>query len=242
MEVQLPRWKLDFQKNMRKHPFVENEFYHIYNRGTEKRKIFLDDFEYIRFLESIREFNFPEPIGSLYEKHLREKKAGKYNGRDGNPTSRMEVGFPEKIPKLVEIICYCLNPNHFHFILRQLAEKGIEKFMHRLGTGYTKYFNQKYKRTGALFQGRFKSAHIHPDNFIYLSAYVNCNAEVHGIAKAENWRWCSFPDYIGARNGSLCDKKIIMDDFKNGKDYFDFAKENAAAMREKKEYEKLLIE
>jgi putative transposase len=216
---------------MRKIQLVENEYYHIYNRGVDKRNVFLDDFDYIRFLQSIQEFNSVDPVGSLYEKNFREKK-------NGSLASPLEA----KLPKLVEIICYCLNSNHYHFILKQISEKGIEKFMHRLGTGYTKYFNQKYKRTGSLFQGPFKSAHINPDNFIYLSAYINCNAEVHGIAKSEDWKWSSFLDYAGKRNGKLCDKEIVLDQFRNQKDYIDFAKENAKAMKEKKEFEKLLLE
>lgn len=215
---------------MRKTQLVENEHYHIYNRGVDKRDVFLDDFDYIRFLQSIQEFNSADPVGSLYEKHLREKK------------NESLASTKTKPPKLVEIVCYCLNPNHYHFILRQVAEKGIEKFMHKLGTGYTKYFNQKCKRSGALFQGRFKSSHIAPDNFLYLSAYINCNAEVHGIAKAESYQWSSFPDYIGKRNGKLCSKEIILDQFRSQKDFHDFAKENAKAMKEKKEFEKLLLE
>ncbi|MDP1845222.1 MAG: transposase [Candidatus Moranbacteria bacterium] len=218
---------------MRKTQLVENEYYHIYNRGVDKRNVFLDDFDYIRFLKSIQEFNSKELVGSLYEKHLREKK-------NGSLASTMEAKLPNSM--LVEIIAYCLNPNHYHFILKQLAEKGIEKFMQRLGTGYTKYFNQKYERTGSLFQGTFKAAQIKTNGLLYLSAYINCNAEVHGIAKAENYRWCSFQDYIGKRNGKLCNKEIVLDQFRNKKDYFDFSKENAKAMKEKKEFEKLLIE
>jgi len=215
---------------MRKTQLVENEYYHIYNRGVDKRNVFLDDFDYIRFLKSIQEFNSVAPIGSLYEKTFRDKLE----------TKPPIGGLVSK--RIVEIFAYCLNPNHYHFILKQIEEKGIEKFMHKLGSRYTTYFNQKYERTGSLFQGPFKAAKINPNNFLYLSAHVNCNAEVHGIAKAENYRWCSFQDYIGKRNGKLCSKEIILDQFKNQKDYFDFAKENAVAMKEKKEFEKLLFE
>lgn len=209
---------------MRKTQLVENEYYHIYNRGVDKRDVFLDDFDYLRFLKSMKDFNSSEPIGSLYEKDIRTRKSQVR----GILVSTMEA----KFPKLVEMICYCLNSNHYHFILKQIAEKGIEKFMQRIGTGYTKYFNQKYKRIGSLFQGPFKSAHISPNNFIYLSAYVNCNAEIHGVAKtAEIYKWCSFPDYIGERNGKLCSKEIILNQFKNREEYRDFAKENAVAIR-----------
>jgi hypothetical protein len=223
---------LEKEKIMRKMPFANNEFYHVYNRGVDKRKVFLDNFDYSRFLKSIEEFNCPDPIGSLYEKHLREKK-------NGGSTSTMEVEPPKP---LVEFICYALLPNHYHFILKQIAEKGIEKFMQRLGTGYTMHFNKKYRRTGALFGGRFKSSHISPHKLLYLSAYVNCNAEVHGISTAENWHWCSFPDYIRRRNGQLCSKEVILDQFRSKKDFQDFAKENAKAMKEKKEFEKLLFD
>lgn len=205
---------------------MENEYYHIYNRGVDKRKVFLDDFDYQRFLKSMKEFNSKDPIGSLYEKSFEDKK------------NNLEA----KLPKLVEIVCYCLNPNHYHFILKQLEERGIEKFMQRIGTGYTKYFNQRYKRTGSLFQGTFKSARIRPNAFLYLSAYVNCNCEVHGIAKAELYRWSSYSDYLRKTKYGLCDKKVIMNEFKRGDDYKKFAQENVKVMREKKEFEKMLLE
>ncbi|MFA5872011.1 MAG: transposase [Parcubacteria group bacterium] len=220
---------------MRKVQLATNEYYHIYNRGVDKRKVFLDDLDYLRFLKSMKEFNSLEPIGSLYEKYLREKKNGNYNG---SSTSIMEV----ELPKLVEIIAYCLNPNHYHFILRQVAEKGIEKFMQRLGTSYTKYFNQKNSRTGALFGGKFKSSHIAPNALLYLSAYVSCNSEIHGIAKAENYHWCSFPEFIGKRKEGLCETKEILGQFKSGQEYFDFAVENIKNQIQRKADEKLLLE
>jgi len=211
---------------MRKIQLVENEYYHIYNRGVDKRKVFLDDFDYQRFLKSMKEFNSKDPIGSLYEKGFKDKK------------NNLEA----KLPKIIEIVCYCLNPNHYHFILKQLKERGIEKFMQRIGTGYTKYFNQKYKRSGSLFQGTFKSVRIKPNAFFYLSAYVNCNCEVHGIAKAEIYRWSSYSDYLGKTKYGLCDKQVVMSEFRGGEDYKKFAKENVEVMREKKEFEKILLE
>jgi putative transposase len=217
---------------MRKNKLVENEFYHIYNRGVDKRDIFLDDSDYLRFLKSMKEFNGVDPIGSLYEKYLQEK-------HNGVLTSIMEVKTPRP---LVELICYCLNPNHYHFILAQLVEKGIEKFMQRIGTGYTMHFNRKYKRTGSLFQGTFKAAQIKSGNFLYLSAYVNCNAEVHGIARAEEYRWSSYSDYLGKTEYGLCNKKVIMQEFKGGGDYRNFAMENAEAAKKKKADEKLVLE
>jgi putative transposase len=189
---------------MRKIDFVIGEYYHIYNRGVDKRDVFLDENDYSRFLVSMREFNQVNPIGSIFEK--KEK---------GSSTS-LEV----ELPKLVEVVCYCLNPNHPHLILKQLEYKGIEKFMHRLDTGYTKYFNRKNNRSGALFQGRYKAIYIDSNEYLlYLSAYVNCNSEVHKIANAENYKWCSFPDYIGKRDIKICEKNIILGQFGNFEEY-----------------------
>src|SRR3989338_2208696 len=141
---------------IRKVAFVENEFYHIYNRGVDKRPIFSDKHNSERFFQSMHAFNTINPIGSIFEKSFNKKKKGKSD------------------PPLVQFIAYSLNPNHFHFILTQLEERGIEKFMHRLGTGYTMYFNEKRGRSGSLFQGRFKANHINSNEYLlYASAYVN---------------------------------------------------------------------
>ena len=126
---------------MRKHKFVIGEYYHIYNRGVDKRETILDQHDLHRFLESMEEFNNIEPIGSIFELSFVKNKLG---------TSTT------KLKKLVSIIVYCVNPNHFHFLITPLVEKGIEKFMQKIG-GYTRYFNEKHKRNGALFQGKFKS-------------------------------------------------------------------------------------
>lgn len=219
---------------MRKIPLTNNEYYHIYNRGVDKRDVFLDEKDYLRFLTGMREFNCIEPIGSLYLESLRKK-------RKSIRSSTPQKGVKLQSEKIVDIICYCLNPNHYHFILKQLFNKGIEKFMHKLGTSYTNYFNEKNKRTGALFQGRFKSVHIDSNElFLYLSAYVNCNSEVHGIASAENYKWCSFPDYIGNRNGGLCKKEIILEQYPRAGEYKKDAIELARAIKAKKDLDKLL--
>jgi putative transposase len=113
--------------------------------------------------------------------------------------------------------------------------------MKRLGGGYTKYFNYKNERNGALFQGKFKSIHIKSENhLLYLSAYINGNPEIHKISNAENWIWSSYQDYLGNRNGILCNKEIILNQLKSIKDYRDYVKmvinESAKLKDEIKEY------
>jgi len=216
---------------MRKQPLVENEYYHIYNRGVDKRDIFQDTSDYQRFFKYLTEFNCKDPIGSLYEKYLREK--------NGGSTSIVEV----EPPRLVEIISYCLNPNHFHFILQQTSEKGIEKFMQRIGTGHTMYFNQKYNRSGSLFQGKFKSSHIGlTSQLLRLSVYVSCNSEIHNLHSAENYRWCSFSEYIGKNKNGICRREIVANQFRSTEDYFSYANENIKDFQREKEDQALILE
>ena len=147
---------------MRKTQFANGEFYHVYNRGVDKRSIFLDKWDFDRFLKSMEEFNAIDPIGSIYENSFIKEK----------PSQK----------KLVNFIAYCLNTNHFHFLIRQASEQGIEKFMQRLGTGYTKYFNNRHKRNGILFQGVFKVVHVGSNNYLlHLSSYINLNFRVHKL-------------------------------------------------------------
>ncbi len=206
---------------MRKVTFSENEFYHIYNRGVDKRIIFSDETDIGRFFESMSFFNTTDTMGSLRDKH--------------HPTKNLRSPAPET--KLVEFTAYCLNPNHYHFILRQVAEKGIEKFMHKLGTGYTNYFNIKNKRTGSLFQGRFKAIHIDSNEYLlHLSAYVNLNNLVHKLENSTLVKIrSSFGEYVGTNTNSICEKDIVLSQFSNKEEYCKFANNALENILERKD-------
>jgi len=200
---------------MRKVQFQNDYFYHIYNRGIDKRNIFMDEKDYIRFLRSMRELNTSKVVESLYRLNQIRRREAKLLRFETNRRSLASSDEP-----LVEFIAYCLNPNHFHIMVRQSAEQGITKFMHKLSTAYTKYFNNKYNRSGSLFQETYKATQVKTDEYIlYLSAYINGNSEIHKIAKAKNYQWCSYPDYLGKRKGVLCKKNIILKDFQNIGEY-----------------------
>ncbi|MFA6285630.1 MAG: transposase [Parcubacteria group bacterium] len=213
----------------RKVEFINEQYYHVYNRGVEKRDVFLGDPDYLRFLKSLNNFNQEDPVLSLFWNDIKKKNLG--------------VGSLKS--KLVDIIVYCLNPNHFHLLLKQRINGGISEFMKRLGTGYTGYFNHKHERSGVLFQGRFKSIHVNSNAYLlYLSAYINENNFIHGYSKDSHaWKYSSYLDYIGKRQGKMCDKNIILDQFNNNfKQYEEFSKENALHLKNKKEDEKYLLE
>jgi putative transposase len=141
----------------RKINFAVGEFYHIYNRGVEKRDIFLDDRDRKRFLRllyvanSFKAFVFRDIANISYDDIKR-----------GNP--RVAIG------------AYCLMPNHFHLLVRETIEGGISTFMEKLGTGYSMYFNKRHTRVGPLFQGRFKAQHVDRDEYLkYLFSYIHLN-------------------------------------------------------------------
>lgn len=220
---------------MRKTEFSNDEYYHIYNRGVDKREVFSEEKDYLRFLNSMREFNNNSSDAQRdYEKNKNRKLSFGY--------SKLSFRFLS-LPKLVDIVCYCLNPNHYHFILKQLSENGISKFMHKLDTEYTKYFNNKNNRSGSLFQGPFKAKHIDINKYLlWLSCYVNGNVEIHKIAEAENYNWCSYQDYLGLRNGTLCNKEIILSQFKNAEEYKKYVEMVIRESGNRKDMEKYFIE
>lgn len=146
---------------MRKTKFAEGEFYHLYNHGVEKRVIFNTKDDHDRFQTYLYVLN------------------DEHNARPANIFSvkNRELAFQEKrIQPLVAIGAYCLMPNHFHILATPLVENGIPKFMHKLQTAYSMYFNEKSSRTGRLFQGTYKAKHADTDTYLqYLYAYIHLN-------------------------------------------------------------------
>ena len=129
-------------------------------------------------------------------------------------------------------------------VLEQVVERGVERFMHRLGTGYTKYFNAKHKRSGTLFQGRFKAAHITTDEYLlHVSVYVNLNNRVHKLrspASKSSWQ-----EYIQGmddnHDDAMCKKEIILGQFNNPIEYCQHAEKNLLRIQERKELQKMLF-
>ena len=203
--------------------FVEGEFYHIYNRGVDKRIVFSDAYDIKRFLQSMEEFNTLRPIGSIYENSFVQKSK-----------------LSSSTAKLVNVVCFCLNPNHFHLLLEQVAKKGIEKFMHRLSGGFTQHFNFRNQRSGSLFQGRYKAKHIDSNEYLlHVSAYINLNNRVHKLSSST--AKSSWNEYVEKEKG-LCAKNIVLDQFKNPKDYKQFALDSLIYMQERKQQDSTFAE
>lgn len=190
---------------MRKIPIVAGEIYHICNRGVDQRKIFIDEKDYYRFIHDLFEFND-------------ENSAINVNYFFNRSTQSMDTRRPYIGPRkmLAEILAFALMPNHYHLLIKPKTNIGGAELMKKINGGYARYFNNKYQRAGALFQGRYKAVLIENEShFIHIPYYIHANpldivapgwrkGEITDYKKAidflENYRWSSFLDYTGKKN------------------------------------------
>lgn len=188
-------------KNSRK-KYVENGYYHIYNRGVEKREIFLDDQDYAVFLSYLKTYLLPKNTLEL-QNILVSKGSG-----------RLEKDKAAKLLKLnnysdqIDLLCYCLMPNHFHLLIRQREANAIDSFLNAFCTRYVMYFNRKYHRVGPLYQGVYKAVLIRSEEqLLHLSRYIHLNPLIGSDFP------CSLPDYLGAKNTEWLKPEVILDYF-----------------------------
>lgn len=181
--------------SIRKIPFVNGEYYHVFNRGTDKRIVFENKDQQYFFFRRLSSLNSTDNSKATSDKRNKNK-------------GRIITGNGEK---LVSIVAYSLLPNHYHLLLKQHVDDGISQFMQRLGTSYTKFFNDQEKRSGALFQGKFKANHLSGDFALpTVSAYVNLNHKHHQIDPTKNLVKSSIFEYFGEELGEyVCDKNEV---------------------------------
>ncbi|KKS64319.1 hypothetical protein A3A14_01785 [Candidatus Daviesbacteria bacterium RIFCSPLOWO2_01_FULL_43_38] len=184
-------------------PFVSEYFYHLFNRGVEKRIIFSNERDYQRFLQTLYYYQFsgPKPRFSMYTR---------YKDKDFSQN-----------PKIVEVICYCLMPNHFHILIKQIRGGGIQEFMQKVINSYTKYYNTKHKRVGHLFQGTFKAVPVETEaQLLHVSRYIHLNPYASELTDdLEGYPYSSYPHFISLKHDHLCESGIILESFKDGANY-----------------------
>lgn len=177
---------------MRSLPFVTGGYYHLYNRGVDKRKIFLRYGHFQRFLSTV-----------------------KLILDTGSATPRLMHNQSLALKLKIQILAYCLMPNHYHFLIQQTADDGITEFMHKLDTSYTKFFNFNLHRTGRLFEYTFKARSIESgEMLIHVSRYIHLNPVIAGLVNAiELWPWSSYLETIGKREKTFCSPETILQYF-----------------------------
>lgn len=208
--------------------FATNEYYHVFNRGVEKRIIFENQRDCKRFIQTLDYYRFDQPPTrfSFRNRPVALQKLKKIQGRS-----------------LVEIICYCLMPNHFHLLVKQTKEAGISTFLSKASNSYTKYFNTKYKRVGPLFQGTFKAVRIEDEEqLLHVSRYIHLNPLIDFIVRdLRHFPFSSYPEFLGLKNG-FCKKDYILDHFNSPSSYEKFVLDQKDYARSIKQMERLLME
>lgn len=219
----------------RKIVFANNYFYHVFNRGVDKREVFTNKKEYLRAIMTL----------NYYQYSLHKIKLSRFLSLPEKEQLEYLSDYKTQ-EKLVDIIAYCLMPNHFHFLLRQIKEKGISKFLADFANSYTKYFNTKHDRTGHLFQGQFKAVFIESDEqLLHLSRYIHLNPSTSSIVKIgnlKNYPWSSLPEYLKSSSNLICNTEPVLGFFKKAKMYEEFVFDQALYAKELHFIKHLLIE
>lgn len=189
--------------------YRENGFYHIYNRGVEKRLIFIDQQDYAVFLRYLKEYLLPKDENTL-SKQLSDPNTS-YQEKDKILKLLRLNNFADEIT----LLAYCLMPNHFHLFLKQKGAVSIDRFMQSIATRYTMYFNRKHKRIGPLYQDIYKAVSIdNEQQFIYLTKYIHKQAIALQGPTLRGWEQpSSYPEYLGKRDTSWIHTQEVLSYF-----------------------------
>ena len=203
------------------------EYYHIFNRAVNKQVIFHDTSDYFRFLFLTLYFQSPiifQQLGRKVKEFVQSRALD-------------SVEEDEIIKKRrVELVAFCIMPNHFHLIVKELDEGGIAAYMQRVLTSYSKYYNTKYEKSGHVFQGPYQAVHVEDNRqLLHLSAYIHRNPREISkwFNKEEQYPWSSYQDFIGEnRWGNLIMLDIIIGQFKDKAEYENFVKTSPAKIKQ----------
>lgn len=165
--------------------FIAEGYYHLYNRGVEKRVIFLDEQDYFVFQKYLKDYLSPETAQD-----------------------------PRSLANEVELLAFCLMPNHYHLLVKQNTIDGITKLIRAVCTNYSMYFNKKYDRVGTLFQGRYKAVFVENDNYLlHLSRYIHLNPG----SKFKSSRYSSYQYFLGDKSAGWIKPDKLLGHFKTAK-------------------------
>jgi putative transposase len=191
---------------MRPAPFSNGGYYHVYNRGVDKQIVFGRYGMYSRMIRTIHNI----------------LKSG-----SATPRPKKFQSLALKISPPVTIVCYCLMPNHYHFLIRQDEDGGIASFMHKLDTSYTKYFNLNKKRTGRLFEYTYKARQIESEeSLIHISRYIHLNPLIAGLTSdLDLYPWSSYLGYSGKKDDPIIDPTPVLSRFLSVEKYDQFVRD-----------------
>ena len=218
-------------------PLVTNQVYHVFNRGVASQPTFLDKRDYDRALETMS-FYQNKNIPLRYSFFLRLPE-----GERADLLNQMR----KKREYVVDILAYCLMPNHVHLLLKQLQDDGISTYMSNGTNSYTRYFNTKNKRAGPLYQGKFKAVRIETDEqLLHVTRYIHLNPFTSYVVKTlkelEHYPYSSLAEYLGHRDKGTCNAEFILSQFRSRKAYKKFLFDRADYQRELENIKHLTLE
>ena len=209
----------------RKLVFVNDGYYHVFNRGIDRRVTYTNKREHDRAINLLEFYQY----ATIPLRYSRYSKL---------PSDKQQNYLVQMIDggKIVEVVAYCLMPNHFHLLLRQKEKKGIATYIGNFINAYTKYFNTKHQRIGPLFQGIFKAVYVETDEqLIHLTRYIHLNPVSSSLTTPEHlhaYPWSSYPAYIGVREDKLVTDYTRLSIHAMAPDYKNFVKDQIAYARE----------
>ena len=216
-------------------PLVNEEYYHIFNRGVAFQPTYLAKRDYEKFLQCISYYRFNNLPSRLSKLLLLAK----------DEREKILQDLEKRNDKVIEINAFCLMPNHFHLLLKQVRDGGISKFMRQFSDSYTRYFNVKYKRVGPVFQGAFKAVHVDTDEqLIHLSRYIHLNPLVSFVVKEKyfiDYPWSSLKNYLNG-NSNMVNTRTVLTHFKSVKEYLEFIMDQADYSKELEKIKHLTLE
>lgn len=221
----------------RRYPIVLGEIYHVFNRSIARQPIFLNQRDYQRALDVLYFYSFEKP--GLRFSH--------YNRLSQEEKSKFLDNLKITKNKQIQLLAFCLMPNHIHLLVKGLQQRGIAIFMTNFQHSYAKYFNTKNKRTGSLFQSMFKAVRIETDEqLLHVVRYIHLNPLISYIVKdasnLEDYRWSSYPDYVGSRQLDFVDPKMILRSFVSIDSFKKFTLDQVDYQRKLEEIKHLILE
>lgn len=219
----------------RKVVFRNGEIYHVFNRGIDRRSIFTNKREFERAKQLIKFYRHKElPI--RYSQVLQQPEV----------LRKKLFESVYKSERLIDILSYCLMPNHFHFLVKQTKDNGVSKFASNFTNSYTKYFNTKSQRTGPIFEGVFKAVYVETDQqLIHLSRYIHLNPVSSSIIAEDmlnNYPWSSYSEYLSLSDDGIAEKELILGFFKSAGDYQNFVENQMGYAKELDSIKHLVLE
>lgn len=216
--------------------FATDEIYHTLNRGVAQAPIFLSPKEYQRFLDLL----------DFYRYHNSSLCFSHYNRLSQKEKEKFIGELKKRGSLLAEILAYCLMPNHFHLLLKQIEDRGIPKMLANLQNGYARYFNLRHKRLGPLFQSMFKAVRIETEEqLLHVSRYIHLNPSSSYLIRIKNlssYSWSSFPEYLGKRPFTFVNPGPILNLAGGNKKYEEFVFDQAEYQQELDKIKHLVFE